>query len=386
MLAINHSPHFLQTQSWADFWLEVNPDNHDYHWLTTTIGEFELRSLIYEFPWQLGEKFWYIPKAGTLNFTHDYSDNPKLNCWDQISATDLEVLTLKHLNQAYEEAKKNGLAFVKFDLNDGLTNRLNLSSNQFLLEFCQSKLDNKCQLSTKKIQYLSTFVADLRSIPVQNYDQILNLSGSDKLVESQTNLFNSPFAVSNLTDFWEESKAFWSGTNTNIRRYTKKVLQSDWIISMTKSENNFEAFWKVYNSTKDRQNFKIHSKDYVKNLFDKPETHLIVMYDLENNPQSAWLGYQWCNNLVYLYGGNEEYSFNNHGQYLMHLAAIYLARCLKLDFYDLGGWESNTGYGKFKEQYKAEFRQFLGPIDLPTKPFKFKVINTMVNLAKKIKK
>ncbi len=386
MLAINHSPHFLQTEDWAKFWLEVNPINHNYHWLTTNHGEFELRSIVYEFPWQLGEKFWYMPKTGTLSYTNDYSENPKLNCWDQISGEELEFLILKHLNQTWSEAKKQGITFIKFDLNDGLTNRLSIWDNSSLLQFCQNKLDNKCRISSKKIQYLDTFVADLRVIPSQNYQNILNLENSDKLVESESNLFNTPFPVSNLKKFFEESKIFWESTNTNIRRYTKKVINLNWIISMKKTEDNFEAFWQVYNSTKDRQNFKIHSKEYVKTLFDKPQTHLIVMYDLENNPQSAWLGYQWHNSLVYLYGGNEEYSFKHYGQYLMHLAAIYLAKCLKIDYYDLGGWEPNTGYGRFKEQYKADFRHFLGPIDLPVKPFKFKVINTMVNLAKKIKK
>jgi hypothetical protein len=387
MLAINHLPHFLQTEDWAKFWLEVNPPNHSFHWIYTEDNNFEIKSLVYEFPWQFGEKMWYVPKMGTIKHKNDYSNNPKnINCWDQIPVLELELLFIEHINKIQKEAKEKNIAFVKFDVNNNLTHRLGIINNQELLSFYQSKISNKCRISSKKIQYLDTFVLDLKTLPKQDYGKILNVQNADKIIETPINIFNSPFPSSNLKEFFEDSKDFWQTTNTNIRRYTKKVIDMDWIVSMDKSEENFEAFWQVYNATKDRQNFKIHDKNYVQTLYQKSNTHIIVLYDKDGEPQSSWLGYSWNNSLVYLYGGNKEYSFKNYGQYLMHLVAIYLTKCLDLDFYDLGGWEKDTGYGKFKEQYKAELRSFLGPIDLPIKPFKFKVINTMVHLAKKIKK
>ena len=387
MLAINHQPHFLQTNDWAQFWLEANPTNHNFHTHTTTNDEFELTSLIYEFPWHFNQKFWYIPKTGTLSYSNDYSDEPNnINCWDKIPTHELNNLVIRHFNEILQRAKQSSMAFVKFDLNDGLTNRLGLHTTTELLEFSQANIDNKARLSTKKIQYLKTFVADIRSIPNQNFGDILNLQNSDQLLETKNNLFNAPFAVANLKHFWNDSKNYWATTNTNIRRYTKKVLDKDWTVSMCKSEANFEAFWQVYNSTKDRQNFVIHSREYVHQLFQKPQSHLIILSDVDGVPQSAWLGYSWGNSLIYLYGGNEQFSFDNYGQYLIHLCAIYLAKCLGLSFYDLGGYEEGTGYGRFKEQYKAEFREFLGSIDIPVKNLKFAVINNFVNLAKKVKK
>ena len=371
---VYHQPYFLQTTEWAEFWKSVNPIGHKFFWHKSDIeisksDETEnittCETLIYEFPWHLGEKFWYLPKFPLL----------KQENWENLPSQTIKNLLTIHLKEIVEEAKKTGIAFVKLDVEEGLTHAIGFENNDQLLLFIRENIDQKSQIATKKIQFLQTITLDIRNIPNQNLNNIF-----------ETKEKNGSFPVDVLTQFWQECQDFWKATNTNVRRYTKKALSAEWKISTAKTQENFEKFMDVYNQTKERQNFVIHSREYMQTLFEDKNIHIIILTDQQNIPQCVWFGKDWGNTLIYLFGGNTQYSFDNHGQYLMHLTAIYLAKTLSLDFYDLGGYESGTGYGKFKENYKGQLRTFLGPIDIPVKPIWYMAVNKIINLAKIFKK
>lgn len=383
---MSHLPYFLQTEVWAKFWLESNPTNHKYFWHCTTIHlgpnqKYELKSIVYEFPWYFGEKFWYVPKLGVL----ETEDNSEENEWQDVSEENLKILLLKHLNEIQNLAKQKSMAYIKIDIEAGLCQKLKITNNGQLLKLVSHKINAKAKISSKKIQYVQTITLDLTAIAGQNFQQIFDYSDPDILLKTKTELSPNVFSAANYKDFYNESQSFWKTTNSNIRRYTKKALDLEWTVSVEKSDQNFEAFWQVYNSTKDRQNFVIHSRDYVYRLFQKDNTHLIVLRDYSGNPQCVWFGMNWGNTLDYLYGGNNEYSFQNYGQYLIHLVAIHQAKSLGLKYYDLGGYEKNTGYGKFKENYKGELRTFVGPIDMPIKDLKYRLISRFVEFLKGLK-
>jgi Acetyltransferase (GNAT) domain len=366
---IEHKPYFLQTEPWARFWKEVNPAGHNYFWYTTQIGDYKLSTLIYDFPWFLGESFWYLPKFGILT-----GIGGDINKWSQIDKAALSNLLQKHLSEILSNASKKQKSFVKCDLDDGLANALEIQTPLELAQYLNSFQKQKAVISPKKIQYLQTITLNLASVPKQTES------------ENNENFDIENFAAKDLSSYFEKSQEFWKTTNSNIRRYTKKVIDLEWKISISKSTQNFEDFWNVYNQTKDRQGFIIHPKSYVKALFDKPDSYIIVLKDSAGTPHCVWFGMKWNDALIYLYGGNTDYSFANYGQYLMHLTACFLATKLGLDYYDLGGYEPNTGYGKFKESYKAELRTFVGPIDIILKPIQYTSINTAVNIAKSLKK
>jgi SanA protein len=86
--------------------------------------------------------------------------------------------------------------------------------------------------------------------------------------------------------------------------------------------------------------------------------------------------------MVYLYGGNTAISRKRHGQYLIHLAALYLATQEDTQFYDLGGYDSDKGYGQFKEGYKGALRSFLGPVDLVCRPLVYNSLQGLIGLVK----
>jgi lipid II:glycine glycyltransferase (peptidoglycan interpeptide bridge formation enzyme) len=356
-----HQPYFVQTQKWATFWQLANPVNHSYFWVEVQKDNFNLKFLVCNYPWHLGQKFWYISKGGTLTNL----ENNKINDWESVSKIELEGLFLDLVNKVNRLAKEQGITYVKYDFEEELIQKLELKNNQQVLEFLNSNCNYKSKISDKIVQYLSTMTLDLRSIQgvsqIQNYDQ-----------ESLTNL-------------WNDTQDFWKTTNNNVKRYTKKSLDKNWHISTEKSTTNFEKFYKIYNHTKDIRGFAIQSRDYLEKLYSQDFSKIIILSDESGEPHCVWFGIQIGNTQTYLYGGNTQKSFDDYGQYLVHLVALNSALANQAKFYDLGGYDANSGYGKFKDNYKGAIRIFPGAIDTPINQFKFYGISLIINSIKKIK-
>jgi lipid II:glycine glycyltransferase (peptidoglycan interpeptide bridge formation enzyme) len=245
----------------------------------------------------------------------------------------------------------------------------NLQNNPELINFLENqKLEVKFNLSQKKLQFNQTPVLDLGDI----------LENSETFTQVE---FEKP-STEKLSKFYQSTQTFWANTNQNVRRYTKKSLTQGWQISTVKNDQTFQAFLKIYNQTKDRQNFAIQTTKYLKDLFNQQNSRLIILYNSQNQPQSVWFGLTSEQTLTYLYGGNAEESFKNHGQYLLHLVAVAMGATEKLRFYDLGGYDSHSGYGKFKENYRGTIRNFLGPVDFVLNSPKYSLINLLIKFIK----
>jgi lipid II:glycine glycyltransferase (peptidoglycan interpeptide bridge formation enzyme) len=190
------------------------------------------------------------------------------------------------------------------------------------------------------------------------------------------------YEISNLLTWFHENSEFWAQTNQNIRRYTKKSLTDNrFTIKVDDKETGFEEFWKVYESTAKRQKFATHPRSYFELLHSKPEAHIITI-SLEQQVVCVWFGYSFNDTLIYLYGGNTEDGLANKAQYLMHVAALALMRKLGLTNYDLGGYDKEKGFGKFKEGYRGDIRTFLGPIDIVLEQRKYHFTNRFIKTAK----
>ncbi len=353
----NFEPYFLQNLAWSTFWQRVNRGNHKVFIFKVNDKNFSLETLVYQYPWYFGQKLWYVAKGGILkNLVSE-----EINNWDSILNQDIEKL-FWDLNQSiFIKAKKSNICYVKVDWEEGLTQKLELENNFELLNFYRSK-HSAVKISNKIIQYLQTMTLDLTLIP-----------------SGQT------FALSSLSEFYEYSKPLWNATNSNVKRYTKKSLTLGWQISTEKSDENFEAFWQVYSATKDRQAFATQTKEYTKNLFDQDFSRIIILRNGAGEPCCVWQGIVFGKTFVYLSGGNNQYSFDNYGQYLMHLIAIWLGYCEHLQVYDLGGYDQTKGFGRFKENYRGNIRTFLGDIDIPISELQFKVIDSVIALVKNLR-
>lgn len=354
-----YPPYFLQTQEWAEFWLQSSnfEQNKKHSFYTVSSSNHSIKKqekiFIYEYPWQLKQKFWYIPKLYLPDNSSDYK-----NDFQEI------------LNKIDELADFHKPTFIKVDFDYQWLNKLEIFDNLANLDFVQKALKKtkkpyKAELSIKNIQFLSTMTLDLDLIESKN-----------------TKSFSNQYDLESLKQFWQFSEEFWKNTNQKTRRYSKKSLSKEWLIDTQKTTENFETFWRIYKETSKRQKFAIHSRIYTKMLFDQDFTRIIILRDFDNLPQCVWFGQISDQTLTYLYGGNSEESFEKYGQYLCHIVAIKIGVDNHLKFYDLGGYNPSLGFGKFKEGYKGEIRNFLGPIDIILKPLKFNFTNGLIKIAK----
>jgi lipid II:glycine glycyltransferase (peptidoglycan interpeptide bridge formation enzyme) len=365
-----HNKYFLQTREWAEFWQENNSQPHkffEFYQEAEVDGRtFRLSTLVYQYPWQFGQIFWYIPKGFFLEEVID-AVGVKLP-WNEIDVEDLEILLIRLLDKIYSKAKDSGSIYVKIDFEEGLANWLCLNTNKEVVDFLHHHLQYESVLDTKIIQYLSTITLDLRLI---------------KNVELQ-----HPINNETLTELYHNTSEFWGTTNANVRRYTKKSLTQNWAVNTEKSKENFEYFWRIYNLTKEKHNFAIQSKPYLQSLFNKEFSRVIIIKNTneegELEVQGVWFGIVIGDTLTYLYGGNTEKSFENYGQYLIHLVAVRMAMECGCAFYDLGGYDSTKGFGKFKENYRGQLRNFLGPIDVVLNHKNYKFTNLAIRLVKKV--
>lgn len=354
-----HSPYFLQTQDWAEFWLKANNEKHEIHQIRCQIEihnqPVELVAFIYQYPWHLGQSFLYIPKGPFLQAPAGvYPSKEQL--------TDLLGVFFGQITGLARSLKS---AFIKIDFDDNLTAGLNIRDNEQLISYLEEKFSYQFNPDTKKLQFLQTPVLSTKHLQPTS-----QTPGAKKI------------SLESLKHFWDNNQDFWSQVNQTTRRYTKKSLEEGWTLSAKKTATNFKAFWQLVKETSGRQGFNTHPQKYYQDLFGKDFSWIIILRDAQNQPQAAWLGVILNKTMVYLYGGNTEVSRKRHGQYLVHLAALYLAAQEGANFYDLGGYDSGKGYGQFKEGYKGVLRSFLGPVDLVCRPVIYNTLLSMVHLAK----
>lgn len=250
----------------------------------------------------------------------------------------------KFIKKLKKEGQKNFVDFISFEISDSA-----------------KKNDVKFKNPLRKIQYNATILVNTENLKTGN----------------------------NLSDFVKNNPEMMANFASSFRRKIKKSLQKNWSISVEKNEQNLQNFLKIYKETALRQRFATHPDSYYKQLFKLKNSKIIILFNKKNEVCGGWLGWKSAENLTYLYGGNNEESLQELGQYIIQLTALKICAEEKLRFYDLGGWEKNTGYGRFKEGFHGILRQFDGPFDIIINPYKYYILKTMgkiKNLIKTVKK
>jgi hypothetical protein len=177
--------------------------------------------------------------------------------------------------------------------------------------------------------------------------------------------------------------AQWSAT---ARRKLKKSLTYGWSISTTKDAAALAHFLELYHETARRQVFAIHPDEYYTTLFENPHSRIIILYSPQNTVAACWFGFVSTDTLTYLYGGNNAESLAHDGQYIVQLAALQQCAQEKLMWYDMGGYEQNTGYGRFKEGFHGILRTFEGPFDIVINTTIYTALSTLSRVKKILKK
>lgn len=354
-MTFTYLPYFLQNERWAIAWQEAEGKNHSYKKIKFQGSTSLIESVVYIYPWHFNQFFAYMPRGFTIKQTTRFDDKQLKH--------DLHLF----MHEVLTYCKESSVVFLKIDLDDQLGDFLGIDSTEEMAEYLRlitkpngvsGYIPTTIAKNSRPIQFMQTMTLDTGSLRYSN----------------------------DINDFFKINTEFWSKTSQKIRRYTRKSLQFPWQLDTTKSEENFKHFWKVYHETSKRQQFGIHSKEYLSHIYKQDFARSIVIKDTHNQPHCVWLGISLDNTLTYLYGGNTQTSFDNHGQYIAHLAALQIAARERLSWYDLGGYDQEKGFGTFKEGYKGNIRKFLGPIDLVITQRKYDFTNKFVETAKHVQK
>ncbi len=281
--------------------------------------------------------------------------------------------------------------------------------------------------------------SNLKEIPKQTHQKQL-ISLKDELEKSKKNEFRNNFddgfenggkkLMDNLANFYEQNAILWQSFNERVRRYSRKILKDyqkgKYVIITDKTDQVFEEFYQLHTETATRQNFPTQSKNYLRQLFDQDFSRVIIIKKIETGEilasnstqelnlsqisnqisaqqvsensalnsdkfaknetvESVFLGIILDGTLTYLLGGNSTNSLKNHTQYLLQMKALEMATVENCQFYDMGGWESGSGYGEFKNGYRGKLRTFFGPFDLVFKPVKYQFIIFLINFGKSLR-
>ncbi len=341
--------HFTHSPTWAEIWLRSKPKPHSYF----IFESHGLSLIVYQYPLIQEQVFWLISSFGQL------LDSPT-------TVEQLQVIMQDLINQARIQ---NNVVFVKTNWNPDFVESVFESStiedDSTLVTFFAQNIDCQMIRPAKNMQNNSTILLDLTTISTPKYKK-----------------FNYQ---SDLLKFIDDSKDFWSKTSTNIRRYTKKSLQQDWIIEL--GEDNFEAAFDLLERKSKELKFFLHPRDIVRTVVNSECGHLVCIKDSEGQICGCWIGIHIDKTMLYWYGANNQQSLNKYGQYLMHLTAIALTSQLDGELYDLGGYSPSLGFGKFKELYKGRIFHSYGDYDFVIKPAYYKLDKVLVwvkDLKKKI--
>jgi len=313
-------PYFNQTISWANFWQKANSGPHK----VLIFEQDDLKVYVYQYPLFGGFKFWYIPRA--LEFKNQTKLNQKLQIlWQKI------VL----------EAKQKRIVYIKSDWDKIVIENLGIKNIHDWL----SQLQNwtpafPITISKKKLQYLSTKLISVSKINSQN-----------------------PIDF-DAQQFWDDNKTYFDQNLDKRTRYgSRKSLEQGWNIDQNKNDDNFQKFYNLQAETAGRQHFSVHSREYLKTLWREEFSRVILLRDESGTVQAAWLGIFLNGSLTNLFGGNTLFSREKFGQYMLHLAALNLAKSLGALVYDLGGLEEGKGFDFFKKGYNGQEIEFLGAFD-----------------------
>jgi lipid II:glycine glycyltransferase (peptidoglycan interpeptide bridge formation enzyme) len=347
MSQTTHTPYFTQTKRWSEFWVEGNKDNHYVHELVIK-GQI---TYVYQYPWFFGKNFLYVPSGPVVQPT--------------LSETNAHEFVSEFFRKLKATAEELQSVFVKFEFDPYLSHVLKIHSYQEAQQFLKNSKPqpfHDIQPARKRIMYSATILLDtsLSTLPVTKGPEY-------------------------YSEFMSINSTFWKDVNSGHRSKTKKSIAEKWKFSLDKTPANFEHFWNIYTTTSKRQQFATQPKEYFEKLYYRSNSRIIVLFSDDNTPEAVWFGYLSETSLIYLYGGNTEYSMKHYGQYFIHLLALEIATKERKDAYDLGGYDPNVGYGVFKERYKGTVVSFLGPFDLIVKPLDYKIIQKLVSSVKLIK-
>jgi lipid II:glycine glycyltransferase (peptidoglycan interpeptide bridge formation enzyme) len=369
----------MQTWNWAcEFWMpeKMSVNGHEAFLINVFQEETKIwvQAVIYQYPWHFNQVFLTVPRGPV--FSTNFSQAPE----------HIQVEVLKSWNYILQQLiQQTKAVFVKIESTwDGDT-EMNLTNSNNESAVADLKYDLAVKVrqnfDNKSVETQTKFLQPPYSRTIQTWNKEWL---SDPDVEYKQS-FQKYF------DIYFESvlQTFESKTRYNARLGLKKNLEVTW----DKTEDDFEHFWKIMQTTADRQKFKPYSRKYYQNVFKNDWAQLALVKTAQGQVINAWMGSFLAGMGMYLYGGSDTDFGSLKGAELIHTAAII--RCIQGGnrYYDMGGtslldgaipaWD---GYSKFKKGFGGKIVEYLPhTYDYMARPRVYKAVNLAISTAKNAK-
>lgn len=404
--------YFWQDQTWAEFWLKGNGDNHAVYTIKIEFKTINIEAWVYVYPWFFGRKFLYIPHGPIVTNIYKVIPGITQNPYNQSKfeehatfQNDIKIALQMFFQKIKVLANDLQANHIKIDLDDALCDLYKITSRNQARDFVANLLSmtlsgyedenniliqnipkhssiNASQLhknslfntssivlSKKRIMYWANYQIDITSIVSSEH-----ATNTSRLLTSEV-----------LASMFQKNKEFWKLRSSQVFNKTKKSLKQGFTIDDEQSDSNFEEFWIIFENTQQTKGFVAQSRSYFYEFFLSPHSFVRLVRNEEGNAVSALLGWIYCDTVIYMYGGSTDEGLKTFAPHFMHLHCISYSALRGFVWYDFGGYDPNTGYGFFKSGYKGISREFHGGIDLVCNRFEYNTINQTIQLAKKFK-
>lgn len=165
-----------------------------------------------------------------------------------------------------------------------------------------------------------------------------------------------------------------SKTRYNVRyakRQGVKVVQDN-------SKESFEKYWKLMETTQERQGFYAHDKDYHKKMFGSLKGEMAYLFRAEYKGETlvAWIVFVLNGVLYYPYGASSRKHRNVQASSRMMWEVIRFGKKNNCRLFDMWGSPGPKperddpwyGFWRFKKGFGAQMVEFVGSYDLVIKP------------------
>jgi len=159
-------------------------------------------------------------------------------------------------------------------------------------------------------------------------------------------------------------------------RYNIKLAEKRGVNIYEANINNFEKFWELAEKTSNRDNFRLHNKEYYRKMllkvnnvkyFKKDELIIKLFFSEYNNKNiSANIVSFFGDTVTYLHGASDNQYREVMAPYALQWHVIKLAKSLGYKYYDFYGIDENKwpGVTRFKSGFGGEELNYEGTFDL----------------------
>lgn len=148
-------------------------------------------------------------------------------------------------------------------------------------------------------------------------------------------------------------------------RYNIRLAEKKGVVVRQGSEVDFERFWQIMQETKDRDGFRLHSKEYYRRMLAIPFIELLVA-EANGEMIAANIVSYYGDMASYIHGSSSDRQRNLMAPYLLQWTAIKRAKERGLKHYDFNGIDEQKwpGVTRFKHGFGGEDVLYPGAFDV----------------------